>query len=116
VKKINRPRDDIQKRLYEIAEVSLEVKFLYGDLQLRGLNLRLLLSDEDRGAAQAALRRQIVAASPVVVGCCSPNSNTSSTSAAIGPGSRRSRIACSSPTRSTSAWRISVKWRRRGAE
>ena len=27
-----------------------------------------MLSDEDRGAAQAALRRQIVAASPVVVG------------------------------------------------
>jgi hypothetical protein len=68
VKKINRPRDDIQKRLYEIAEVSLEVKFLYGDLRLRGLNLRLLLSDEDRDAAQAALRSQILAASPVVVG------------------------------------------------
>lgn len=30
VKKVNRPRDDIQKRLYEIAEVSMELKFLYG--------------------------------------------------------------------------------------
>jgi hypothetical protein len=67
IKKINRPRDDIQKRLYEIAEVSLEVKFLYGDLQLHGLSLPTLLTDEARPAAQAELRRQITAASPAVV-------------------------------------------------
>jgi hypothetical protein len=67
VKKINRPRDDIQKRLYEIAEVSLEVKFLYGDLRLEGLALSELLGDIHRPAAQSALRRQILAASPVVV-------------------------------------------------
>ena len=67
IKKINRPRDDIQKRLYEIAEVSLEVKFLYGDLRLQGLALRELLGDDARSGAQEELRRQILAASPVVV-------------------------------------------------
>lgn len=67
VKKVNRPRDDVQKRLYEIAEVSMELKFLYGDLRLRGLNLAELLTDGCRPAAQDQLRRQITAASPVVV-------------------------------------------------
>jgi hypothetical protein len=67
IKKINRPRDDIQKRLYEIAEVSLEVKFLYGDLRLHGMSLPHLLEEDERPAAQARLRQQITAASPVVV-------------------------------------------------
>ncbi len=67
VKKINRPRDDIQKRLYEIAEVSLELKFLYGDLRLRGLNLRSLLAESEREDARTTLRMQIQAARPVVV-------------------------------------------------
>lgn len=67
VKKINRVRDDIQKRLYEIAEVSLEMKFLYGNLTLSGLNRRALLEDEDRGAARDALRLQVTTATPSVV-------------------------------------------------
>jgi hypothetical protein len=67
VKKINRPRDDIQKRLYEIAEVSLEVKFLYGALHLHGLNLATLLTDKDLPGVRDHLRRQITSASPVVV-------------------------------------------------
>jgi hypothetical protein len=67
IKKVNRVRDDIQKRLYEIAEVSLEVKFLYGALQLTGLNLSTLLHDDDREAARAGLRGQIIAAQPAVV-------------------------------------------------
>lgn len=33
---INRVSDDIQKRLYEIAETSIEMKKIYGDLELRG--------------------------------------------------------------------------------
>jgi len=52
---------------YEIAEVSLELKFLYGDLHIRGLNLAELLPESGRSAAQEQLRRQITAASPVVV-------------------------------------------------
>jgi hypothetical protein len=35
--------------------------------QAVGLNVRSLLSDENRGAAQATLRKQILVASPVVV-------------------------------------------------
>lgn len=67
VKKVNRVRDDIQKRLYEIAEVSLEVKFLYGSLELRGLNLPDLLSDEGREQARGVLRAQIQGVRPVVI-------------------------------------------------
>ena len=67
VKKVNRVRDDIQKRLYEIAEVSLEVKFLYGRLQLSGLGLGHLLGDAEREDARAALRDQITASQPRVV-------------------------------------------------
>lgn len=67
VKKVNRVRDDIQKRLYEIAEVSLEVKFLYGRLQLSGLGLDHLLGDAEREDARAALRQQIIASQPSVV-------------------------------------------------
>ena len=39
VKRVRRVSDDIQKRLYEIAEVSLEMKALYGEIELRGLAL-----------------------------------------------------------------------------
>lgn len=67
MKKVNRVRDDIQKRLYEIAEVSLEVKFLYGSLALKGLGLVGLLEDDRREEARAALRTQILASAPVVV-------------------------------------------------
>lgn len=67
IKKVNRVRDDIQKRLYEIAEVSLEVKFLYGSLRLSGLGLEQLLSDEERLSARATLREQVTSTGPVVV-------------------------------------------------
>ncbi len=67
IKKINRVADDIQKRLYEIAEVSLEMKFIYGDLRLKGLALDKLLTPEVQPSALAALRQQITRAEPVVV-------------------------------------------------
>ena len=67
IKKVNRVRDDIQKRLYEIAEVSLEVKVLDGELHLHGLALQSLLSDDDREAARRRLREQITSAGPRVV-------------------------------------------------
>lgn len=67
IKKINRVADDIQKRLYEIAEVSLELKFVYGQLQLTGLNLTSLLGPDQRTEALTALREQIVDVRPIVV-------------------------------------------------
>lgn len=67
IKKINRVADDIQKRLYEIAEVSLEMKFLYGDLRLKGMALDNLLTPDAHPKALAALRRQVTRANPVVV-------------------------------------------------
>jgi len=66
VKKINRVRDDIQKRLYEIAQASLEVKVLYGDLKISGMQLTGLLADADRPAARSAIRDQIAGSKPVV--------------------------------------------------
>lgn len=69
IKNVRRVRDDIQKRLYEIAEVSLEMKALYGKLRLVGLNIQRtgeVLSSAAR--LQARLRRQITAVPPVVVG------------------------------------------------
>lgn len=39
IKNLRRVEDEIQKRLYEVAEASLEMKFLYGNLDLRGLAL-----------------------------------------------------------------------------
>jgi hypothetical protein len=67
IKKVNRVRDDIQKRLYENAEVSLEVKFLYGRLQLSGLDLPGLLTEDARPEARRSLREQITRATPAVV-------------------------------------------------
>lgn len=66
VKKINRVRDDIQKRLYEIVQVSLEVKLLYGDLELKGLDLSELLTESELPAARKAFRDQVTASKPVV--------------------------------------------------
>lgn len=67
VKKVNRVRDDIQKRLYEIAEASLEIKFLYGNLRLSGLERGDLLTDDTRNEARAILRRSITSSRPAVV-------------------------------------------------
>ena len=73
VKNIRRVADDIQKRLYELAEASLEMKLLYGRVELRGLGLT------DTGQAttaksRSAIRAQIVRQRPVVIGLliCSP--------------------------------------------
>jgi hypothetical protein len=68
IKNVKRVADDIQKRLYEIAEASLEMKFLYGNLELRGLNLQTT-SDVLTAASEhrAALRRQITLCKPTVV-------------------------------------------------
>lgn len=67
IKRVNRVADDIQKRLYEIAEVSLEMKMLYGKLALRGLNLartdRVLQNARLRGS----IRKQIIKSLPLVV-------------------------------------------------
>lgn len=68
IKNLRRVADDIQKRLYEIAEASLEMKFLYGKLDLRGLALpstEHVLSGTDRIRKQ--LRGQIVGVRPAVV-------------------------------------------------
>lgn len=67
IKNVRRVADDIQKRLYEIAEASLEMKLLYGDLALRGLNLGATLDEAGRGEHQGAIRAQVVRSLPVVV-------------------------------------------------
>ena len=59
--------DDIQKRLYEIAEASIEMKALYGDLRLRGLDLRSTVDVSDNSKLQKRIRSQIVKARPTVV-------------------------------------------------
>lgn len=68
IKNIRRPADDIQKRLYEVAEASIEMKFLYGSLKLEGLGLtsaREVVNHPER--LRAKLRTQILAARPTVV-------------------------------------------------
>lgn len=67
IKRINRVSDDIQKRLYEIAEVSLEMKALYGTLSLSGLNLASTNGVLGSGAIRSQFRRQIVQSRPLVV-------------------------------------------------
>lgn len=68
IKNVRRVADDIQKRLYEIAEASLEMKFLYGNLELHGLQLRSTREVLDTTSAlRATLRRQVTACRPTVV-------------------------------------------------
>lgn len=68
IKNIRRVADDIQKRLYEIAEVSLEMKLLYGGLQLSGFSVKSTHDfDELAPEIRASLRAQIQKARPVVV-------------------------------------------------
>jgi hypothetical protein len=68
IKNVRRVADDIQKRLYEVAEASIEMKFLYGALHIEGLALE---ATKDVLAAPQAfrerLRAQITQALPVVV-------------------------------------------------
>jgi hypothetical protein len=68
IKNLGRVADDIQKRLYEIAEASLEMKLLYGDLDLRGLaipSMERVLTGADE--IRKRLRAQIVGVRPAVV-------------------------------------------------
>ena len=68
IKNVRRVADDIQKRLYEIAEASLEMKFLYGTLELRGLgtpDTKTVL--EQCSDLRAKLRNQIRGSRPAVV-------------------------------------------------
>ena len=67
VKRVRRVSDDIQKRLYEIAEVSLEMKALYGKLHLKGVNLSRTLDVAGNEEIRAMFREQILGSLPVVV-------------------------------------------------
>ncbi len=68
IKNVRRVADDIQKRLYEIAEASLEMKLLYGSLRLEGFNLKSVRAvNETAEDLRAALRAKIVASRPAVV-------------------------------------------------
>lgn len=67
IKRIQRVSDDIQKRLYELAEASLEMKLLYGSLEIKGL----ALTDSVEVALPTTverLRGQIVGQTPIVIG------------------------------------------------
>ena len=67
IKNIRRVADDIQKRLYEIAEASLEMKYLYGHVELRGIDRRETTDVASNPELRAALREVITATLPVVV-------------------------------------------------
>ncbi len=67
VKNVRRVADDIQKRLYEIAEASIEMKAIYGRLRLRGLEVQSTLEVEGNSQLRAKLRQQITESDPVVV-------------------------------------------------
>lgn len=68
IKNVRRVRDDIQKRLYEIAEASLEMKFLYGTMDLRGLGITSTKTvASDAPALRARLRACVTASPPIVV-------------------------------------------------
>ena len=68
IKNVKRVSDDIQKRLYEVAEAALEMKFLYGDLSITGMNMKS--TNEVQASAprlRQELRKQILGVMPVVV-------------------------------------------------
>lgn len=68
IKNVRRVADDIQKRLYEIAEASLEMKLLYGTIELRGLGMESTFEvTEECSTLRGRLREQIQRAKPVVV-------------------------------------------------
>jgi len=68
IKNVRRVADDIQKRLYEVAEASLEMKLIYGVLELRGLGITSLQTvTEQAPAIRSALREQIRRSPPYVV-------------------------------------------------
>ena len=67
VKRIRRVADDIQKRLYELAEASLEMKLLYGDATLTGLGISDNRDVRDESTAMR-LRQQVAGVPPIVIG------------------------------------------------
>jgi hypothetical protein len=67
IKNINRVSDDIQNRLYEIAETSLEMKILYGNLIIRGFNQSTTENIAGNTKLKTALRARIEACPPKVV-------------------------------------------------
>lgn len=67
IKNINRVSDDIQKRLYEIAETSLEMKVLYGNLALKGFGLTKTAEIAGNHELRQLLRAQIAQCPPTVV-------------------------------------------------
>jgi len=67
VKSIRRVSDDIQKRLYEIAETSLEMKALYGRLRIVGFDLAETGGVVEDSNLRQRMRRQITESYPVVV-------------------------------------------------
>lgn len=76
IKNVTRVSDDIQKRLYEIAQASLEMKFLYGTLQISGLGIKNAREVVDSPQPlRAKLRDQITRSGPrtVVLLLCARN-------------------------------------------
>jgi len=67
IKNVRRVSDDIQKRLYEIAEASVEMKVIYGDLRLRGLAVQTTKDVEANPKLRKRIREQITRSLPVVV-------------------------------------------------
>lgn len=67
IKRIRRVSDDIQKRLYELAEASLEMKLLYGRSSFRGLGITDNRNVHDESTARR-LRQQVAGVRPIVVG------------------------------------------------
>jgi len=67
IKNVRRVSDDIQKRLYEIAEASVEMKAIYGDLRLRGLAVQTTKDVEANPKLRKKIRGQITRSLPVVV-------------------------------------------------
>lgn len=68
IKNVKRVADDIQKRLYEIAETSIEMKVLYGHLKLDGFGLTTTERIVNAPAEiRASIRARIVATRPTVV-------------------------------------------------
>jgi len=68
IKNVRRVADDIQKRLYEIAEASLEMKLIYGSLEIRGLGVTSTKMVTDSAPElRARLGAQIRTSTPIVV-------------------------------------------------
>jgi hypothetical protein len=67
IKNVQRVADDIQKRLYEIAEAAIEMKTIYGQLQLTGLNVRHTGLVRGNSDLRGRIREQTTASEPVVV-------------------------------------------------